>query len=553
MVATREQYLMVASKFIENGDMGKALVSLVEAYEKLGRDSEILELIYKIFVEPNEELFKRNYSDAKEITNIGYDELLLDFIPINDTCFYVFDKERRKFDGIVDIDCFEDDANAMQFEYCSMIISEEWDLRKYFDELIKKRWQCIFVVGEGLEARVSSFFKLHGVVKFFNQVLFVENLETLSAFFEKYPDEYLPKIIMGNDVHKYEKLIYEMHKRRVEDLKTKRENVLLSICIPSYNRGKIAFESVKSLISLPFDSEIEIIVSDNGSEIGKEYYDMIEEMRDSRIKINRFKENQQYEGNINQVIKMATGKFIMLSSDEDKIGMEELVACLRFVVNHSWCGAAYVQELVEDNLGFFDNGINGMMTASFCNYITGVFLNNSLIKEHNIKEFVLNHHDNAYVTNYTHCAYAIALASYAPFVRLSIRTSDYKEGQIKEQQLREASSNENKVFSYAWPEARAAMLSGLIDIFAELQETLSKDELFELLEWQMERTYFLLSLIYKQSTQDFKRRYTWREACNHICETVLEICNKYALNQEYREKIIDDDEAYSKKFVCVNE
>ncbi|MCR5300879.1 MAG: glycosyltransferase [Lachnospiraceae bacterium] len=97
---------------------------------------------------------------------------------------------------------------------------------------------------------------------------------------------------------------------------------LLSICIPSYNRGHRALTLVRSILAMKCISErddIEIILSNNGSSLHTEEYDEIESISDERLKYNRFEENILYWRNYNEIIKMSEAHWVLLVSDEDSL------------------------------------------------------------------------------------------------------------------------------------------------------------------------------------------------------------------------------------------
>ena len=101
---------------------------------------------------------------------------------------------------------------------------------------------------------------------------------------------------------------------------------LLSICIPSYNRGHRAYVLVSSILAMDCISErddIEIIVSNNGSTIHTAEYDKIAAISDERLRYNCFEENILYWRNYNEIIKMSKARWALLVSDED--GIDEKV------------------------------------------------------------------------------------------------------------------------------------------------------------------------------------------------------------------------------------
>lgn len=184
---------------------------------------------------------------------------------------------------------------------------------------------------------------------------------------------------------------------------------LLSICIPSYNRGERAYKLVCELLSITrkYEDKIEIIVSNNGSEIGTEYYDQIEKISDMRVKYNRFDENRYFVGNFNQVIKMAKGMFCMLLSDEDHL--EE--SALEYYISKlsgDWLDTAVIRAMTSD---FYRNMIAGEFSAGpealekyfmLGNYISGIVYNRKYLTDELIDSLA---DDNSDSSKYGYNAY----------------------------------------------------------------------------------------------------------------------------------------------------
>jgi glycosyltransferase involved in cell wall biosynthesis len=91
---------------------------------------------------------------------------------------------------------------------------------------------------------------------------------------------------------------------------------ILSICIPTYNRGEILHNTLEKYINDPaFDERVEIVISDNCStdqteELVKNYL-----IRYKNIKYNRLPENIGADLNMNSVVSMGSGLYLKLMND----------------------------------------------------------------------------------------------------------------------------------------------------------------------------------------------------------------------------------------------
>lgn len=103
---------------------------------------------------------------------------------------------------------------------------------------------------------------------------------------------------------------------------------ILSVCVPTYNRSKLAYRCVKSILEYP-DNDIEVIVSDNGSE--DDTYKLLSSIDDMRLHVSRNPENKGYFYNMLQVLKLSNGNFSLYLSDEDTIIINGLMALLLYL------------------------------------------------------------------------------------------------------------------------------------------------------------------------------------------------------------------------------
>lgn len=97
------------------------------------------------------------------------------------------------------------------------------------------------------------------------------------------------------------------------------KKVILSICIPTYNRGKILSKTLNHLILSPI-KEIEILVSNDGSIDNTK--DLIKLIKDSRISYFENPKNLGYDANILKCVERARGEFIFIISDEDYVDLK---------------------------------------------------------------------------------------------------------------------------------------------------------------------------------------------------------------------------------------
>ena len=108
--------------------------------------------------------------------------------------------------------------------------------------------------------------------------------------------------------------------------------VLLSFCIPTYNRPERIYKILKQLVNLK-TNEIEIVIGDDNPS-SKKTEEVVNKFVDSRISYFRNKENLGMDGNLLMVIKKAKGDFIFLLMDDDNVAKENIYWILDFIKNN---------------------------------------------------------------------------------------------------------------------------------------------------------------------------------------------------------------------------
>lgn len=104
--------------------------------------------------------------------------------------------------------------------------------------------------------------------------------------------------------------------------------IVLSICIPTYNRGKALVKNLNHLISFKSD-EIEFVVSDNCSQDDTE--GRIKKIKDPRIKYFRNKTNLGFDKNLLKCCERSNGTYYLFLSDEDILDLETLPWIIEFI------------------------------------------------------------------------------------------------------------------------------------------------------------------------------------------------------------------------------
>lgn len=417
---TAEEICTLALEEFEVGHYRTCVEYLIAVYEQGGNKQEILNFLYQNFVYPNVLEFQMSYEKTQEkFWELKYDDLSLDFIPVSDEEFFLYDKEYECFRGIVDFKELALQKEKLIDPFNGYVFADIWDIRAALPYSLSGAEGQLFYFITSDASRTASFAKIPGFMDMFaKNICFLPDLEVFEKVFCEFPDFYLPKVVGAEEsTKKINAIIDTVHQQRIENIDVERKNILLSICIPSYNRGTRALQNVKHLLELRYDSEIEIIVSNNGSVQNTGGYEEIKQIKDSRLKYHELPENAGISGNVLQVLRMAQGRYAVFCSDEDLMIREKLPEYLKIlreskikgVIHSSGCGTNLVKS-PDGLVQICGSRIEAARFASELNYITGIFLNMEALKKCNCLNIVKNMLHNEFVRYYPHNTIAMMLA-----------------------------------------------------------------------------------------------------------------------------------------------
>ena len=118
--------------------------------------------------------------------------------------------------------------------------------------------------------------------------------------------------------------------------------LLISICITSYNRPKELLRCLKSIDSI-HEKQLEIIVSEDCSPRRDDIVEIVEQYKTLtkyKIFLNLNDVNVGYDGNLEKLISLAKGKYVLLISDDDMFVHGALDQVVYFLQHHE-CGMLY--------------------------------------------------------------------------------------------------------------------------------------------------------------------------------------------------------------------
>lgn len=335
MALTGQQLLDYACAQFENGVYDAALEAFILAYTKEYEQEWVLENIYNCYMAGNEAEFQKNY----ELWNTGekpaYENLTLDFIPYREGEYYIFDKEIQNFRGIFSMDMVNSakrQEDLRQMEFSALALAMYWDWSSIPGILAEAGFHKIYAVCQDMN-KCASFFKLPELAEYAGNIMLFSDMEEFQRYFHEHTSVYLPKICMGTEDGKKELLdiINKEHAYRLTPEGRNTDNVLLTIGIPTYNRGNLLLERIKNLLPMSYDAEIEIVVSKNGMEQYQDEYGEVARIPDARLAYFDHGRGLVYWENWRYVVEMSHGKYVVFVSDEDDVAVGALEHYLRLL------------------------------------------------------------------------------------------------------------------------------------------------------------------------------------------------------------------------------
>ena len=528
-----------AIELFEAGEYDKSVQNLIGLYEHGYEKEQILNFLYQAFVEPNIEEFKKNYqTQADGLIDVEYEATQLDFIPVSDQKFYIWYKEEQRFVGNIDLNV-EAQVEDRQRDFQSLLIAQTCDIREMIPFLLNKQYNTVYIVLNKNKEIFASFLKLPKIREYFleNAIIF-ENTKIMQLFFEEYSEFYIPRSIIAKDSQEYVTFFKDLHKRRLLK-KREKNNVFLTIGIPSYNRGKILLENVKQLLNLEYDAEIEIVVSNNGSKIEADYYDQISKINDSRLVYTSFEANQGYASNVLNVMTHASGHFLVMCSDEDFLVLDKLSGFIQFLFENLQMAMSYTggygSNFENGTIQMYPAGIQAIECAVNSNYLTGLVFNNSIISKYKIIEKVQQNRGNLFVEYYVHSVIATIIAQYGDVWKNPICLWESKY----EKQSEEDGSK--SLLSYMKYESRVEQMESAIKFMLN-ELKLNLEEQIQVVLERIVKTYYLLYLAYLYYWEESSKLKKWDNVCTELFIEAEQIIDKIVKGEDNKKikKIVKD-------------
>ncbi|MBE5859764.1 MAG: glycosyltransferase family 2 protein [Butyrivibrio sp.] len=549
-----EDILRYAFEKFDNNEYDDAILAFMAAHQAcddLQGKEEIFRVVNENFIAPNEEEFRKSYRDNcvflekkkrihfDEIPN--YEDLPLKMIPVSDSKFYVWNNEAKRFEGkdpviISDLDAGE----KKEKEFSPLLIDGYANIRLVLSEYREIRYQRLYLVYRDRELirEFFSFFAIPGIGKMLEDIcvdIFDDENKLREYFIES--SAYIPRHIKTKTQFDYATIFSEIHISRING-KRKGDNVYLSICIPTWNRGKDALEALSTLQKLMYDEEVEFVICNNESTKELEYYRQIAEIarKDKRI-VYREMKSKCYRDSFENVVGIPAGRYAVFSTDQDYLITDFLDIALNYIYNHEKVGVITFKAKSQDGTVYYEReesiiyegDFQKIFHASGSNYLSGLCFNMDMVRQKKMKKKLYDkYHDNEenlFYLNYTHCVYATYLAAYSVIAFSNIML--FNEARTDENYILD---NGELKYQYVYPENRVKNFNSELEVLLDIgMEPL---DLAQCILNIFCDVYRLLRIAYGYYMDKMLEKHSWREACTILYDAQREILkNERLLDQ----------------------
>lgn len=320
----------------------KFYVESIETWKKLQekgyRKDVISQIVEEAFIMPNVKEFRSVYEKnleehAKQIhtrTSCHFEEFPYWFIPATDGVYYLYGKISREIGGKVVASgsmYSDDEILGGENAFDATVFWKDWDYIEPIKTKQRNSKQMVYFLSDGILP--FSYLQLPEFGDVFQEEWHIfGSLEDMKLFFQEHKGLPLPRLYKGirGDAEVFRAWIESEHKFRCSQEGRDNRDVLLTIGIPSYNRGHRALKSIEHLRKLSYDSEVEFLVCDNCSQVNVEGYREIERLAESdcRIAYYRFPDNPGGNITFAETVERASGKFCFMVSDEDMVYLDNV-------------------------------------------------------------------------------------------------------------------------------------------------------------------------------------------------------------------------------------
>lgn len=568
MALTGQQLLDYACEQFENGAYDAALEAFILAYEKGYEKEWVLENIYSCYMAGNEAEFQKNYAHWNTGDKPKYEGLTLDFIPYREGEYYIYDKETQNFRGIFSIDSVNyvtRQENFRQMEFSALALAMHWDWSSLPEILAEAGYHKVYSVCQDMN-KCASFFKIPELTEYAKNIMLFPDMEAFQHYFHEHTSEYLPKLCVGTEEGKKRLLdiINQEHTYRLTPEGRNTDNVLLTIGIPTHDRGNLLLKRLENLIQMPYDAEVEFAISKHGTLFYQDEYRHASEIVDARINYDGYDKELTMTQNWRNVVKIAHGRYVMMVSDEDDVIVSAMEHYLNLLNSHNEVGLVRSRTMVQYSAvcsdAYYQKGEDAFFSGLFLgNYLSGTIYNKSAFMSANIEFWEENFSENKFYHIYPHVWWQAILAFEGDYVVDS--ACFIQEGESVSREQVERYINEGvdvgvaeivdecqEIEQYATYGERIKQFQGAAELiwdFDKLSQEMKARALYQI----MMKTLYLMHMVcvgYKYKPEEYP------EYLAKFVDEIIKVAQQWKLDAEWQKKILNEVWSYVENYKQYN-
>lgn len=552
-----DNLLQKAYELFQEQKYDQALDAFVSCFNAGYEREWILENIYSCYMQANDAEFQEVYETQSRGNIVPYDECILDFIPYKEGQYYIYDKELQLFQGKLEVssnvemipNMYSDYIKSMEFS--PIAIGIEWDFRDVLSVLSETIHRQLYAVCKDIR-RGISFCKIPELDRYLRKIRIFGSTEQYQKFFHENTAEYLPRLFLAEEEldGEFNRILEEEHSYRLTSEGRNGNNIILTIGIPTYNRGHLVLKRLEHLMKLPYDAEIEFAISKNGTSYYQEEYRKIPLIEDSRIIYVGYDKELTMSENWKNVIKIAHGKFVLLVSDEDDIVLSAIEHYLYFLKSNPKLSLVRAKSrkfysYIKD--GYFKKGddalFNGFLQQ---NYLSGGIYNRDIFLNLNLEHWDRKFEDNIFYLLYPHQWWQVLMSIEGDYATVGVKLIEEGTSMFKlEAEQREVEGRKEKE-GYLCKECSELSVLSTYDSRIEQFvsgvkliwdiEKLTEIQKAHLLFTFVNKTLYLMQMVYND--YQYKKDEFW-DKVDELVRKVIEIVESAPLNSENKARILN--------------
>lgn len=446
---------------------------------------EILDSIEGVFLEPNLEELRQNYenniralrSNDSVYSFPNFEDISKVILPTeSEMQFFAYNRMSRRLCSSIILQDPNETVQNISREYLlsDYLISREADIWWMYLHHIELQTKKIYLWVQDKEMFLAVLQVKTFPQEMIDRLIVFESFDEIKMYLKK-TNDHLPWNIIAYTKEKrmLEEMLWSIHTERIHSEKRDRSKILLSICIPSYNRGNLALANLQKLLALRFDNEIEFVLSNNGTKNEtREFYEEIKNIQDARFIYHEFEDNQGVSINACKVCDLSNGKFMMLLSDEDSIIEKSLDDILSVIKDYGDPLAIIKTVHLEQGnpgQGYAKKGEEAYRKFAFTShYLSADIFNNKLIKKYHLTDYTREHLDNPLCYLYPHSSWDTLMMQYGDVFGTEVVLVDENgaRGSLTEVDSF-VQSNHTEIPEYQTVEGRCKQHKGNIDVMMD--------------------------------------------------------------------------------------